>query len=44
MRDAGLDAAQVMDLIPVKPLADVEPTLLEAYRTKLKAIFEKIKP
>jgi pyrroline-5-carboxylate reductase len=44
MRGAGLDAKAVQDLIPVKPLADLEPTILDAYRTKLKAVFEKIKP
>lgn len=44
MFDSGLDASAVQDLVPVKPLADVEQTVLEAYRTKLKAVFEKIKP
>ena len=44
MFDSRLDASAVQDLIPVKPLADLEQTVLEAYRTKLKAVFEKIKP
>ena len=44
MFDSGLDAKAVQDLIPVKPLADVEQMILEAYRTKLKAVFEKIRP
>ncbi len=44
MFDSGLDAKAVQDLIPVKPLADVEQMILEGYRTKLKAIFEKIRP
>ena len=44
MFDSGLDASAVQDLVPVKPLADVEQTMLDAYRTKLKAVFEKIKP
>ena len=44
MLDSGLDAKAVQDLIPVKPLADVEQMILDAYRTKLKAVFEKIKP
>ena len=44
MLESGLDAGAVEELIPVKPLAEVEPTILEAYRTKLKGIFEKIKP
>jgi len=44
MLESGLDAAAVQDLVPVKPLADLEQTILEAYRTKLKAVYEKIKP
>ena len=44
MQESGLDAATVQDLVPVKPLADLEPTILEAYRVKLrKAVYEKIK-
>ncbi|GMU84676.1 MAG: hypothetical protein AMXMBFR47_45450 [Planctomycetota bacterium] len=41
---SGLDAAAVQDLIPVKPLADAMPGLLEAYRTKLTGLMEKIRP
>lgn len=44
MNESGLNAEQVQDLIPVKPLADAQPALLEAYRTKLTAILEKIRP
>ncbi|MCL4204568.1 MAG: NAD(P)-binding domain-containing protein [Pirellulaceae bacterium] len=44
MNDAGLSQEQVEDLIPVKPLADVQPALLEAYRTKLRGVMEKIRP
>lgn len=44
MLESGLDAGEVQDLVPVKPLADVEQMILDAYRTKLKAVFEKIKP
>jgi len=44
MGGAGLSAQEVMDLIPVKPLADLEPVVAEAYRTKLPALFEKIRP
>lgn len=44
MLESGLDAAAVQDLVPVKPLADVEQATLEAYRAKLKAVFDKIKP
>ena len=44
MLESGLDAAAVQDLVPVKPLADLEQTILDAYRMKLKAVYEKIKP
>jgi pyrroline-5-carboxylate reductase len=44
MYNSGLDRAAVEDLIPVKPLADLEPTVCEAYRTKLTALMEKIRP
>ena len=42
--ESGLTPAQVMDLVPVKPLAEMEPSVLEMYRTRLPAIFAKIKP
>jgi pyrroline-5-carboxylate reductase len=44
MTDAGLTQHAVEDLIPVKPLSDVQPALLEAYRTKLRGLMEKIRP
>ncbi|HNY28513.1 MAG TPA: NAD(P)-binding domain-containing protein [Candidatus Sumerlaeota bacterium] len=44
MEKSGLDAAQVMDLVPVKPLAEFEAGLTEGYRTKLPALLEKIRP
>ena len=44
MRDSGLTAEQVMDLIPVKPLGDFEGTVVEAYRAKLRGLWEKIRP
>ncbi|MGI6417683.1 MAG: pyrroline-5-carboxylate reductase family protein [Thermoguttaceae bacterium] len=44
MSDSGLGAEAVQDLVPVKPLADVVPSILDAYRTKLSAVFDKIKP
>ena len=40
----GLTPEDVQDLIPVKPLADLQPGLLEGYRTKLNALLEKIRP
>jgi pyrroline-5-carboxylate reductase len=42
--DSGLPPAEVMDLAPVKPLAEMEPQVLEFYRTRLPALFRKIKP
>jgi pyrroline-5-carboxylate reductase len=43
MNEAGLSPEEVQDLIPVKPLADLQPGLLEGYRTKLNALLEKIR-
>ena len=42
--DSGLAPAEVMDLVPVKPLADMEPSVLEFYRTRLPALRQKIRP
>ncbi len=42
--ESGLTPAEVMDLIPVKPLAEMEPQVAEIYRTRLPAIYQKIKP
>lgn len=42
--ESGLSPAEVMDLIPVKPLAEMEPQVTEMYRTRLPAIYQKIKP
>jgi hypothetical protein len=36
--------AAVRDLIPVHPLAAMEPHVIETYRTCLPAIYQKIKP
>jgi pyrroline-5-carboxylate reductase len=41
---SGLTQDQVMDLIPVKPLADEVAGLAGAYRSKLQSLYEKIKP
>ena len=41
---SGLKAEEVMDLIPVKPLAEMEPQVSEMYRTRLPAVYQKIKP
>lgn len=42
--ESGLTAAEVMDLIPVKPLAEMEAQVSEMYRTRLPALYQKIKP
>lgn len=41
--DSGLSAAQVMDLVPVKPLAEAEPQILQAYRDALPRLHAKLK-
>lgn len=42
--ESGLTPAEVMDLIPVKPLAEMEAQVTEIYRTRLPALYQKIKP
>ena len=42
--ESGLTASEVMDLIPVKPLGEMEPQVTNMYRTRLPAIYAKIKP
>ncbi len=42
--DSGLNADEVMDLIPVKPLAEFEPVMRETFQGKLSAVMEKIRP
>jgi pyrroline-5-carboxylate reductase len=42
--ESGLSPAEVMDLIPVKPLAEMEAQVAELYRTRLPAVYQKIKP
>ncbi|MFW6171626.1 MAG: hypothetical protein ACODAD_14145 [Planctomycetota bacterium] len=44
MFNSGLDRSAVADLIPVKPLTELEGSTREAYHTKLPAIMEKIRP
>jgi pyrroline-5-carboxylate reductase len=41
---SGLTPAQVMDLIPIKPLAEDEAAIKQAYQTRLPALFARIKP
>jgi pyrroline-5-carboxylate reductase len=44
MFKSGLPQAEVIDLIPVKPIGENEAQINEIYRSKLPALFEKIKP
>lgn len=42
--ESGLSPAEVMDLIPVKPLAEMEAQVTDLYRARLPALYQKIKP
>jgi pyrroline-5-carboxylate reductase len=44
MYKSGLTQAEVIDLIPVKPIGEHEPQINEIYNTRLIGLFEKIKP
>jgi pyrroline-5-carboxylate reductase len=44
MYKSGLTASEVMDLIPVKPIAEHEAQIRECYKSKLLPLFEKIRP
>jgi pyrroline-5-carboxylate reductase len=41
--DAGLTPAEVMDLVPVKPLGEDEEGIRGIYRTKLRGLYGKLK-
>jgi len=41
--DAGLTAEQVLDLVPVKPLAEAEPRIRQAYMDTLPPLHAKLK-
>jgi pyrroline-5-carboxylate reductase len=41
---SGLSPAEVIDLIPVKPIGEHEQQITDIYKTKLIGLFEKIKP
>ena len=43
LRESGLSPEDVVDLIPVKPLAEDEENIREIYRTKLSALHGKLK-
>ena len=42
--ESGLSPDEVMNLVPVKPLAEMEESVSELYRTRLPAVYQKIKP
>jgi pyrroline-5-carboxylate reductase len=42
MREEGLPSAEVMDLVPVKPLAEHEDEIRKIYETKLTALYAKL--
>jgi pyrroline-5-carboxylate reductase len=44
MYNSDLKAEDVIDLIPVKPLAESEEQIREIYNSKLTGLYEKIKP
>lgn len=44
MYKSGLTSSEVIDLIPVKPIGDMETQITGIYRSKLPGLFEKIKP
>lgn len=44
MYESGLEADQVIDLIPVKPIGENEDQILEIYQTRLMGLFQKISP
>ena len=42
--ESGLTSEEVMDLIPVKPIAEKEEEIKSIYESKLMGLFEKIRP
>jgi pyrroline-5-carboxylate reductase len=44
MFKSNMASSEVMDLIPVRPIGEHETQITEIYRSKLPALFEKIKP
>jgi pyrroline-5-carboxylate reductase len=44
LTESGMSPSEVMDLIPVKPLTDMESSVLDSYKTRLPGIYNKIKP
>ena len=44
MRESGLSAQEVQDLIPARPMQAEVDALVAAYRAKLAALREKLRP
>jgi pyrroline-5-carboxylate reductase len=44
MRESGLGQEDVVDLIPVRPMAEEEEGWKAAYRTRLRAVLDRIRP
>jgi pyrroline-5-carboxylate reductase len=42
--NSGLNYDKVVDLVPVKPMAEHENTIKEYYKTCLNSLYQKIKP
>jgi len=42
MRESGLSAEEVMDLVPIKPIGEGEDMIKELYRTSLRALHERL--
>jgi hypothetical protein len=42
--ESGLPPAAVMDLVPVRPLAEDEEAFRSAYRTRLRSVVHRIRP
>jgi pyrroline-5-carboxylate reductase len=40
---SGLSYADVVNLVPVKPLAEDEPMITQAYETKLRSLYDRLK-
>ena len=43
MYESGLTPAEVMDLVPVKPLGEEEATIKGLYQNRLNALYTKLK-
>lgn len=43
LRESGLSPEEVIDLIPVRPLADDEDAIREIYRARLSALYRKLR-